>query len=273
MKTLTLDDFLRLRRLVYRGARPMEFTMWRHAFEGGGVEDALDVLVCYQNEDGGFGYNLEANLWNPHSSPMVTGYAIGQLGRVHFDDKDHPIVAGILKYLAATITEKGWFGSVPSNNDYSHAPWFGYDPETEPEAGSTQIDFILKYAEQGSELFQKAAALRMLRKPEEQPVPDFSDYDPTKFELWKPSPIDYAPSPESELYPVCKDLVEAQLDAMVERLHTADEFHFTNYGDSQDYEQIIGNYYWAASDYITQIETLNRFGRLEFQLPVDCGAN
>ena len=125
MKTLTLNDFMQLRRLVYRGAQPLEFTLWRLAFENCRIEDALDVLSCYQNEDGGFGYNLEANLWNPNSWPMVTGYAIGTLRRMSFDDKDHPIVTGILKYLAVTITDKGWLGAIPSNNDYSHAPWFG----------------------------------------------------------------------------------------------------------------------------------------------------
>ena len=69
MKKLFLDDFMKLRKLVCRSARPQEFTMWKCAFENGSVEDFFGVLSAYQNEDGGFGHNIEANLWNPNSSP------------------------------------------------------------------------------------------------------------------------------------------------------------------------------------------------------------
>jgi hypothetical protein len=54
MKKLSLDDFVKLRKLVYRGARPLEFTMWKCVFENGSHEDFLSVLSSYQNEDGGF---------------------------------------------------------------------------------------------------------------------------------------------------------------------------------------------------------------------------
>jgi len=59
MKKLSLDDFMKLRKLVLRSARPLEFTMWKCVFESGSAEDFLDVIFAYQNEDGGFGHNRE----------------------------------------------------------------------------------------------------------------------------------------------------------------------------------------------------------------------
>ena len=69
MKKITLDEFLRLRRLVFRGARPIDYTKWMLLFENGSCDDFLSVLAIHQNEDGGFGYSLECNNWNPASSP------------------------------------------------------------------------------------------------------------------------------------------------------------------------------------------------------------
>ena len=290
MQTLSLADFMKLRRLVYRGARPLEFTMWKCAFESGGYDDFLDVVASYQNADGGFGHNIEANNWNPNSSPYVTDCAIGQMGRAGgLPDRDHPVVRGIIKYLASGehCTLDGWAVGIPSNNDYSHAPWFHYDPQRgeEANAGLTNSlsDFILKYADAGSGIYQKAAAFHERYKPAApQAVPDFSNYDPSKYEPWMPMPTDFAKSPDSENYPALKNIIDMQLDAMAGRLKNMDELPVMHEkeikewdervprADGQpwhDSEQIIGSYYWGCSDIISQIEILNRFGRLEFQLP------
>ena len=61
MKKLSLDDYHKLRRLVYHGGTPLLFVQWRCAFENGDPEDVLSVLACYQNADGGFGHALEAS--------------------------------------------------------------------------------------------------------------------------------------------------------------------------------------------------------------------
>ena len=53
MKKLPVDDYVRLRKLVYRSARPLDFTRWSYLFENGSCEDFLSILSAYQNEDGG----------------------------------------------------------------------------------------------------------------------------------------------------------------------------------------------------------------------------
>jgi hypothetical protein len=274
MKKLSLDDFTTLRRLVCRNARPLEFLMWKYAFENGSQDDVLSVLACYQNEDGGFGHNLECNCWNPNSSPAITDYAIHNLNRINFDDRNHPIVKGILKYLDSGeyLTKSGWVGmnGVPSNDDYSHAPWFAYDPKasTDGEPGTTRTltGFILEYAESDSTLYKKAVGLAELVKKADDVPPDFSEYDPEQYRPWMADPVAFVNSPDSVHYPAYKELVDRGLDAMVDRLHNTKKIENTLYFEA-DHEQIIGCYWWAPSDYISQIETLKKFGRLDFQLP------
>ena len=286
MKKLSLDDYRKLRRLVYRGARPLEFAIWKCVFENGDPEDVLDILACYQNEDGGFGHALEANCWNPNSSPCVTSFAIsvidGPFGlHYSFSDRNHPVLRGILKYLASGehATETGWLGiaDIPTNNEYSHAPWFHYDPAREPGATDpkTIVEFVLKYGEKDSELYRKVLKIEKTL-PKHKPIPDFSGYDPTKFICWEPLPTDMVDSPDSPLYPDYKDLVEAELDGIVDRLRTIqelpvpgiDKFDIGEMDWPWDNRQIISCYPATCAFFIMQIELLRKFNRLDFALPV-----
>ena len=281
MKKLSICDFRKLRRLVYRGARPLEFSLWKCIFEGSNPEDVLSVLACYQNEDGGFGHALEANCWNPESSPYVTSFAIGVIEGIFglnytFTDRNHPILRGILKYLAsgAYSTETGWLGiaDIPTNNDYSHAPWFHYNPVSKPGATDPKdiVNFILKYGEQDSALYKKALTIKQTL-PTAMPTPDFSGYDPSKFICWEPLPTDIADSPDSPYYPEYKALVDAELDGIVDRLRAIKELPVPGVDDTADWldnRQIISCYPSTCGFFIIQIELLKKFGRLDFPLPV-----
>jgi hypothetical protein len=276
MKKLSLNDFKKLRRLVCRWA----FTDWRYAFENGNPEDVLSILSCNQNEDGGFGYYCGDN-WNPNSTPDATNNAVAKINSINQAhpgavDKNHPIVQGILKYLASGeyATETGWLGinGVPSNNEYSHAPWFHYDPATPPDMLDPKnfVDFIMKYGEKDSALYQKALRIERMM-PKDKPIPDLSNYDPTQFICWATMPTDIVDSPDSPLYQKYKDFVEAELDGIVDRLHTIKELPVPGIDDKADWldnRLIIGCYPSTCTFIIMQIELLKKFGRLDFQLPV-----
>ena len=294
IKKLSLNDYIKLRRLVYRWATPLLFTLWRNAFENGDPEEVISVLTCYQNEDGGFGHALEANCWNLNSSPYVTSFAIsvieGLFGLSYtFSNWNHPVLRGILKYLAsgACATEKGWVGmsDIPSNNDYSHAPWFHYDPTAAP--GETDpkyiVDFVLKYGDKDSALHQKVLNIEKTL-PKSKPLPDLSNYNPSEFICWEPLPTDIVDSPESPLYPEYKNLVEAEMDGIVDRLHAIKELPVPGVGDFSDLGdrvddvadwldnwQIISCYPATCGFFIMQIELLKKFNRLEFSIPVIMG--
>ena len=64
--------FRRAEQFIYRNARPLDLARWQYLFENGNRENVLRALSMYQNDDGGFGHALEADCWNPESSPMQT---------------------------------------------------------------------------------------------------------------------------------------------------------------------------------------------------------
>lgn len=158
--------FNKAQRFMYRNARPLDFARWKFHFENGSEEAVLSILETYQNEDGGFGNGLEEDCFNPNSSPIQTWKATEILRDIHFTDKDHPIVKGIMNYLASggdfDYKHRQWMNIVPSNNDYPHAiwweykegeDWFNYNP-TASLAG-----FILKYGDIDSEIYKLALEL------------------------------------------------------------------------------------------------------------------
>lgn len=64
--------FEKARKWIYLNARPLDMARFQYLFENGSREAVLSVLAEYQNEDGGFGHALEADSFNPNSSPIQT---------------------------------------------------------------------------------------------------------------------------------------------------------------------------------------------------------
>lgn len=147
----------RSRAFIYRNARPLDLARWRYAFEDGPREDVLTALAAYQNADGGFGHALEADCWNPDSSPIQTWKATEILGEIGMDEPGHPVVRGILRYLASGADFDGhlWPKYVPGNNDHPGAPWWRFDPEQTSDYNPTAAlaGFILRFADRESGLY------------------------------------------------------------------------------------------------------------------------
>lgn len=153
----------RAKRFVDRNARPLDLARWRYLFENGDRDLVLELLAAYQNADGGFGHGLEPDCWNPNSAPVQTWTATEIIREVGLEDAKHPLIQGILRYLASGADFNGhtWLNSVPSNNDGPHAPWWTYDPEQGMSYNPTAclIGFVLKFSEPGSELYRRAVSL------------------------------------------------------------------------------------------------------------------
>ena len=290
--------------MVYQSARPLDYTKWKFLFENGSCEDFLSVLSSYQNEDGGFGYNIECNNWNPKSSPYTVCIALDYLdttGDYHSKTKDL-IIKGIIKYLASGtyLLESGWVGmqGIPSNNDFAHMPWFHFDPKKAMEAdiGVTKrlSDFVLQYAEESSDIYRKAALLKEKYKTSGQVLlKGYPDYDPISLNMkefdtstwpaWLPVPVYFVGSPESKYYTELKHVVDINLDAIINTLENTYEIQFASEEELKAYEQnnphpdgkrwcvpeqTIGNYYWGTFSIISDLDILRKFDRLDFNLPI-----
>lgn len=143
-----------------RNARPLEFALWQYHFENGSKEAVLDVLFHYQNDDGGFGYAIEPDNWNPNSTPYTADFAINLLRQIGFTDINHSLYQGILRYLKNTKYQgdNGWFFSIPSNDIHPHAVWWQFNDEGNSKNQNIGITaslsgFILRYVPTDTELY------------------------------------------------------------------------------------------------------------------------
>ena len=162
MQKMDGETWEEIRKWMMQHARPLEISLWKYFYEGSTKSEVLDVLLSYQNEDGGFGQGLEPDNWNPNSTPATTRYAINVLRQIEFEDKEHPIFQGILKYLESDKNRKdyGWMFGVPSNRNYPHAPWWDYKEERdEMESRGLTAElsaFLLENASLDSESYHLA---------------------------------------------------------------------------------------------------------------------
>ncbi len=155
-------------------------------------------------------------------------------------------------------------------------------------------DFVLKYADKGSEIYKKASGLRERYQHCEQALlegyPDYDPaalnikaYDPATWPSWLPLPVYFVGSPKSSYYAECTHTVEMNLDTIVDALLHAHEPSFTSAEALDAYErsnphpdgkrwcvaeQTVGNYYWGAHSITRDMNIPRKFDRLDFDLPV-----
>lgn len=153
-----MDTLEKARKFIYRNARPLDLARWQYHFENGSKEAVLNALSYYQNEDGGFGHALEADCWNPNSSPIQTWTATEILHEINFTDSTHPIIRGILEYLSSGKNFDGelWYNEIVSNNDYPHAPWWHADVDSADSYNPTAClaGFIIRFADKSSDIYK-----------------------------------------------------------------------------------------------------------------------
>lgn len=152
--------FEKARTFMYRNARPLDLARFQYHFENGSKQNVMNVLSYYQNEDGGCGHAIEADCWNPNSTPLHTGGASDIIREIDFTERNHPLIQGLLKWYTSGAYFNGhhWSITVESNNEYPHAPWWHTESVSSCHTnynGTAQIaGFMVRYAERDSEAFR-----------------------------------------------------------------------------------------------------------------------
>lgn len=283
-----------IRNWMYRNARPLDLARWRFHFEEGTAEEVISMLAFYQNPDGGFGHALEADSWNPQSTPITTNTAVEILREIGHKDRKHPMILSMLRYLESghgKISRK-WLFSMPENNRYPHAPWWEAQGEgtlTKFNPTASLIRFILDHGDYDSELYMLALNELERIKDEfmEEDEPSMHDLmclesirayldEERLFELeekalekdpkaWQ----DYSCKPSSfikdELHPLHRkysELMQTELDHLERSLTDRDYFDI-NWKWSEFVEEFsISRNWWRAELNIRYLLLLKNFGRL-----------
>lgn len=96
-----MDYYARAKKFILKNARPLDMARWNYLFENGSKEDVINILKTYQNTDGGFTNALEPDCWNINSTPLQTWAATRIIKEINLDDKNHPIIKGIIDSLSS----------------------------------------------------------------------------------------------------------------------------------------------------------------------------
>ena len=157
-----MHTFEKARGFIYRNARPLDLAMFQYLFENGSRENVIAALSAYQNPDGGFGWGIEADNFNPNSQPMGVWKATEYICRIGGIESEHPVIQGILRYLSSgdgfDQARNQWNNTVLTSNSYPCAIWWKY-----PESGSAfsynptaaLAGFLIRYAKKQSALYEK----------------------------------------------------------------------------------------------------------------------
>ena len=162
MKKLNKNTYKEIRNWMMHHARLLEMSLWKYYFEDGSKEDVVNILQTYQNEDGGFGQALEADNWNPMSTPITTYEAIMTLEHIGYEDMNAPIYQGIKKYISSGQGrhDHGWKFCIESNDGYPHAPWWEYNEEVAVKSGNCVTAglcvFIIKHMSDDQKEYRQA---------------------------------------------------------------------------------------------------------------------
>ncbi len=143
---------------IRQNGRLLEIKRLNHLLDGGSVEDILNALQKYQNDDGGFGHALEPDCWNPESSAIQSLTAITVMRTLNLD-KSNPMIMRLFEYLESSFNHQTsrWDLLHPQNNNYPHAPWWEYrDVEPSFNPSASIAGFIMKYEDPSSPLYKDA---------------------------------------------------------------------------------------------------------------------
>lgn len=161
-----MNTFEKASKFIYLNARPIDLARFKYHFENGTKEDVLKALSMYLNDDGGFGSALEADSFNPDSSPIQTWTATELLKEIDFTDASHPVIQNILRYLDSEkdfdTEHNQWLNVIPSNNDYPCAVWWKYGEngsEFKYNPTAALAGFAIRYADPDSRLYQKCCGI------------------------------------------------------------------------------------------------------------------
>ncbi len=123
MDSPTLLD--RAEAFLWRNARLLERQRFRLLFQSGSRRAALDALLAYRNEDGGFGNALEPDIRCPVSQPVPTQMGLHLLDEIGWDTE---VARRACDYLQTIATEEGGVPfALPSIAAWPRAPWWNAD--------------------------------------------------------------------------------------------------------------------------------------------------
>lgn len=292
---LTGSNFNKARNFVLSNARIIERRLFRFHFNDGTKEGIFHAVLAYQNPDCGFGHGLEPDTSSPESQPLFTQMALDILDEIDCFEK--AVINRVLEYLVSITTDSGgvpWMLNPASNYPrafhfdlvdelpaiHPTAPilgllikhrvehpwmkkaeqfcWDGIAASIEAKCSDWFLRHIV-FLEQRMD--DPRAEVEIAKIKERILAPGIISFDPSQENIGlhgNPSPLNYAPTPDSGLRPVFSDeQVERDLDRLIVQQHE-DGGWATSYGISPG-----TRLEWDGMYTLNVLKILKAYGRIE----------
>jgi hypothetical protein len=136
--TMTIS-MKKARDFIYSNGTLWERALFAYLFQAGSLERVHQCLLCYRNDDGGWGHALEHDIRTPDSHPLALEYLLSVLRDTGLPPGS--LLDGAAAWVEANRKDDGSLINPPSVLDYPHAPWWELG-EVTAEGGQTAPDSI-----------------------------------------------------------------------------------------------------------------------------------
>lgn len=146
MNKLKKEQFNKAAHFLKTQGNDIDKAMFKYFFEEKSLDEVVDILMIYQNKDGGFG-KLDYDFECPDSCMKHTESAGRYIFALNEVPAEHPMIQRLVPYIITNYnrTTGEWDNLVvPSVNDYPHAPWWHYS-ERELFVPKNRTDLIRHY--------------------------------------------------------------------------------------------------------------------------------
>lgn len=137
-----------IEKYILNNARDIEKAKWNYLFNNGKKEDIVSELIKYQNSDGGFGNGLEADCLLQDSTNITSAEAILIAYDYGLDCKDEWFEKLLMYFERNIQNTPSFWEKVPKEvEDFPHAPWWTYAPDTKftPNPCAIVASAFIKY--------------------------------------------------------------------------------------------------------------------------------
>lgn len=146
MKKLMKEQFNKAVQFLMTQVQDIDRAMFEYFFENKPLDEVIDILATYQNEDGGFG-KLDYDFEYPYSCLKHTESACRYIFALGNISVEHPMIQRLISYIMENYNNISgeWDNHLVSAvNDYPHAPWWEYG-EAEKFIPKSRADLIDHY--------------------------------------------------------------------------------------------------------------------------------
>lgn len=135
---------------IHDNANNLQRQRFAFHFEAENVDQVLDALKEYQNEDGGFGGGLEPDLRTKNSAVIGTTVALQIMGELNITPENETLRKS-MDYLEQQYEFNNWPNINSNCNDAPHAPWWRFNDKWActdkflANPGAEVLSYLLRY--------------------------------------------------------------------------------------------------------------------------------